>query len=104
MNTAERFAASTAKIEDLVNKFSNLFAESNKECKYMTTAESNKIWNTKYKSRYDAMDKTLNAALICNWYTNPNITMQSKRITHRAVVREMRSAGLHRMEVPIKSK
>ena len=101
MNTAERFAASTAKIEDLQTRFDKLFAQCNAECKGMNVEDSNKIWRTKYKSRYDAIDRLMDAAMICHWYTNPTISRQSKLAKHRAVVYEMRHAGLHRMKTPI---
>ncbi len=97
MNAQDRHTAAAAKINDLEKRFNKLFNECHAECKGMSTAEANKVFADKYQSRYEAMDRLLDAAYICFWYTAHDIPRYNKLVNHRATVAKMRAAGLHRM-------
>lgn len=97
MNAQDRHTAAAAKINDLERRFDKLFNKCQAECEGMSIDDANKVWRLKYKSRYDAMDRLLDAAFICLWYTDPTNSLHNKQVNHRATVSKMRSAGLHRI-------
>lgn len=98
MKTTENLhTAAAAKLEQIEKSFNNLFAQCETECAGMHTDEANKLWQEKYKSRYDALDRLLDAAYRVFWYTNKTICKHNKQVNHRATVARMHAAGLHRM-------
>ena len=97
MNAQDRHTAAAAKMDNIEKRFNKLFDDCDAECKGLSIDEANKVWNDKYKSRYEAMDRLVDAAYNCYWFTSPDIPTQTKRIVHRHTVAKMRAAGLHRM-------
>ena len=97
MNAQDRHAAAAAKMADIEKRFNNLFHECENECKGMNTDAANKVYKEKYQSRYDALERLIDAAYICYWYTATDIPLHNKQVNHRATVARMRAAGLHRM-------
>ena len=97
MNAQDRHTAAATKINDLEKRFDKLFNECQAECQGMSTDEANKVYADKYQSRYEAMDRLIDAAYICFWYTAQDIPLHNKQVNHRATVAKMRAAGLHRM-------
>ena len=95
-NFASLHQEAMTKIESLENEFNKLFDEIKN--KYGDSC-SNEIWEKNYQSRYDALDKILDAASRVLWYTNPNICRHNKQINHRATIIPMRNKGLHKMEI-----
>lgn len=83
-----------AKIESIERGFDNLFKEARVDC---AGNECNKVWDEKYKERYEAMDRMLDKAYRAYWYTDETICRHNKQVNHRATIAPMRAAGLHRM-------
>lgn len=100
MKTKEQMHKAAAdKLEQLDKSFNALFEQCDTECKGMTTAEANKVWESKYKSRYESMDRMLDKAYRVHWYTDPTICTHNKQVNHRATVARMHTAGLRRMSL-----
>ena len=106
MNAQDRYTAAAAKMDNIEKRLDKLFEDYDAECKISAEC-ADKLWDDKYKSRYEAMDRLTDAAYNCFWFTSPNIPTQTKRNAHRRTVAKMRAAGLHRMATvkkPHKSK
>lgn len=99
MTREELHRRAAAKMQKCESAFNNLFADVKAEAEANGCPVSNEIWNSKYKSRYDAIDRLLDKAYRVYWYTDPNICRHNKRVHHRAVVKLMRDAGLCRMQL-----
>ena len=95
-NSKTLHEAAAKKIASIEQRFDELFKEAEAQCCGFC---DNNTWRERYKSRYDAMDRMLDKAYRAFWYTDQTIPRRNKQANHRAIVANMRAAGLHRIDL-----
>lgn len=99
MNTQQKHAAASAKLDELQKQLDNLFNDCQTECQGMSTAEANKVYAAKYRAKYNELDRLTNIVARVYWYTDPQNSRKVKQINHRLTVAQMRAVGLNKMSL-----
>lgn len=96
-NSKDTHTAAAAELDKLQSAIDNLFAEADAEGH--GAPASNELWAEKYQSRYNALERQLDAVARVYWYTAPDVCRNNKQITHRVTVADMRAKGRHKMSL-----
>lgn len=99
MNTQQKYAAASAKLDELQKQSDNLFNDCQTECQGMSTDEANKVYTAKYKEKYIELDRLTDIVARVYWYTDPQNSRHNKQINHRHTVASMHAAGLNKMSL-----
>ena len=99
MNTQQKHAAASAKLDELEKQLNNLFNDCQTECQGMSTAEANKVYAAKYKAKYNELDRLTDIVARVYWYTDPQNSRKAKQINHRHTIARMHADGLNRMSL-----
>lgn len=99
MNTQQKYAAASAKLDEIQMQLDNLFNDCQTECQGMSTDEANKVFADKYKAKYDELDRLTDIVGRVYWYTDPQNSRHNKQINHRHTVARMHAAGLNKMSL-----
>lgn len=99
MNTQQKHASASAKLDEIQKQLDNLFNDCQTECQGMSTDEANKVFAAKYKAKYDELDRLTDIVGRVYWYTDPQNSRHNKQINHRHTVARMHAAGLNKMSL-----